>query len=77
MDRLKLIEKLETKFANMFRVTAVAVEAPRESARPNEKLARVRIVAMRFFTRENFTRDFAKKSLTMPTRGMERVRRFR
>ncbi len=62
VDRLQLIEKLQTQFANVFGVAAIACHAACKNARAAQKFSRAGIVAMRLLARENFPRNFAEKS---------------
>src|SRR2546430_14562665 len=62
MNGLKLVEQLQAQLADVFRVAAIAVEAPRKNASANKKLARRRIVTMRLFAGERFARNFTKQS---------------
>jgi hypothetical protein len=62
MDRLKLIEKLQTEFANMFGVATIAIEAAGKDASTAQHLARFRVIAMGLFPGKSFARNFAEQS---------------
>src|SRR2546430_5904088 len=62
MNGLKLVEQLQAQLADVFRVAAIAVEAPRKNASANKELARRRIVTMRLLAGERFVRNFTKQS---------------
>lgn len=69
MHGLKLIEKLETYFANVLGVATVAIEAPREYARADEKLACVGVVAVRLLARKGFSCNFAEQAFANADAG--------
>src|SRR6267142_3105375 len=69
MHRLKLVEQLQAQFANVFGVTAVAVQTAGEGARADKKLARVGVVAMRLLAGKGFTRDFPEEAFANANAG--------
>src|SRR5215475_8592493 len=74
MHRLQLIEKLQTKFANMFGMAAIAVKTAGEDTSAAEQFTSMAVVAMRLFAGENFASNVAKQSFAnSDTRNRERV----
>src|SRR6266478_10192193 len=54
VQRLQLIEKLQTQFTHVLGMTLIELQPPRKTARSRKKLPRFGIVAMRFLPRKSF-----------------------
>src|SRR6516164_9728213 len=73
VNGLKLIKEHEAEFANVFGVALVVFEASAVGAGANEDLARLVVVAMRFFAGEGFACNFLQQAFANADTGDEKA----